>query len=68
MLALQQSGVEAGLALVAAGDEPFGDRLKGYFDNLTSGPVPDRLAQLAEALEHAMDRGELPGFELCYTA
>jgi hypothetical protein len=29
------------------------------FDGLTAGPMPDRLLQLADALEEAFQRGEL---------
>lgn len=38
--------------------EPLGVRLKSYFDGLTAcNPMPDRLAQLAVALEAALDDG-----------
>ena len=40
-------------------EQPLGDQLKSYFDSLTSGPVPDRLMRLTEALEAAFERGEL---------
>ena len=36
-----------------------GDQLKVYFDDLTNGPVPDRLLHLTEQLELAFERGEL---------
>lgn len=43
--------------------EPPGQRLgqdlKTMFDNLTAGPMPDRLLQLADALEEAFQRGDL---------
>jgi len=58
MLSFQQIGVEA-RAVADTADEPFGDRLKCYFDTLTAGPCSDRLAQLTEALELALERGEL---------
>ena len=40
-------------------DQPLGAQLKVYFDNLTNGPVPDRLLKLTEQLEAAFERGEL---------
>ncbi|WP_174299573.1 NepR family anti-sigma factor [Caulobacter sp. S45] len=40
-------------------EQPLGDQLKTYFDSLTSGPVPDRLLRLTEALEAAFERGDL---------
>ena len=40
-------------------EQPLGDQLKTYFDDLTAGPVPDRLLRLTEALEAAFERGEL---------
>ena len=44
---------------VASLEQPLGDQLKTYFDNLTAGPAPDRLLRLTEALEAAFERGEL---------
>jgi hypothetical protein len=38
---------------------PVGDRLKVLFGDLARDPMPDRMRQLAEALEEAMQRGEL---------
>ncbi len=36
--------------------EPLGVRLKTYFDDVTAcSPMPDRLAQLAAALEAALE-------------
>ena len=40
-------------------EEALGVQLKSYFDDLTSGPVPDSLLKLTEALEAAFERGEL---------
>ena len=40
-------------------EEALGAQLKSYFDDLTSGPVPDNLLRLTEALEAAFERGEL---------
>jgi hypothetical protein len=38
---------------------PVGDKLKVLFGDLARDPMPDRMRQLAEALEDAMQRGEL---------
>jgi hypothetical protein len=37
----------------------LGHELKCMFDTLTAGPLPDRLIQLADALEEAFQRGDL---------
>lgn len=37
----------------------LGCELKTMFDSLTAGPLPDRLVQLADALDEAFRRGEL---------
>jgi hypothetical protein len=37
----------------------IGDELKTMFDAITSGPMPERLLQLADALEEAFRRGDL---------
>jgi hypothetical protein len=43
-------------ALVESPQEPLGAKLKTYFDGVTAcSPMPDRLAQLAAALEAALD-------------
>ena len=39
--------------------ERLGCELKSMFENLTSGPMPEHLLQLADALEDAFQRGEL---------
>jgi hypothetical protein len=39
--------------------ERLGAELKTLFETLTAGPMPDRLLQLADALEEAFQRGEL---------
>lgn len=45
---------------MAAGSQAqLGCELKTMFDSLTAGPLPDRLVQLADALEEAFRRGEL---------
>ena len=38
---------------------PVGDQLKVLFGDIAREPMPDRLRQLAEALEDAFQRGEL---------
>lgn len=38
---------------------PASERLQAAFEDTASGPMPDRLRQLAEALEEALQRGEL---------
>jgi len=42
-----------------ASQAQLGCELKTMFDSLTAGPLPDRLVQLADALEEAFRRGEL---------
>ena len=37
----------------------IGDQLKRMFGDMTAGPLPDRLVDLADALEEAFQRGEL---------
>ena len=37
----------------------LGCELKHMFDTLTAGPLPDRLVQLAAAVDEALRRGEL---------
>jgi hypothetical protein len=45
-------------APVESPQEPLGAKLKSYFDNVTAcSPMPDRLAQLAAALEAVLDDG-----------
>jgi hypothetical protein len=39
--------------------ERMGAELKTMFESLTAGPMPDRLLQLADALEDAFQRGDL---------
>ncbi|CAN5359042.1 hypothetical protein BH09PSE2_BH09PSE2_19030 [soil metagenome] len=39
--------------------EALGVQLKGLFDQLSEGPMPSRLVDLADALEAAFQRGEL---------
>jgi len=44
----------AGLA-----DAPLTAELRVFFDSLTAQPLPDRMLELAQALEDAFGRGEL---------
>ncbi len=37
----------------------FGSCLKSFFDGVTSSPIPDRIQQLAKALEDALERDDL---------
>ncbi len=39
--------------------EALGVQLKGMFDQLSEGPMPSRLVDLADALEAAFQRGDL---------
>ncbi len=39
--------------------DQLGDDLKQMFGQLTAGPLPDRIVQLADALEEAFRRGDL---------
>jgi len=47
---------------VESPQEPLGAKLKTYFDGVTAcSPMPDRLAQLAAALEAALDAEPVDG-------
>jgi len=37
----------------------LGSCLKTFFDGVTASPIPDRIQQLAKALEEALERGDL---------
>jgi hypothetical protein len=37
----------------------LGSCLKTFFDGVTASPIPDRIQQLAKALEDALERGDL---------
>ncbi|MBE7220240.1 MAG: hypothetical protein INR64_17355 [Caulobacteraceae bacterium] len=58
-------GLQGGAANGPGGGAPrrvessLGDRLKGYFDGLSRTPTPDHLLRLTDALEAALERGEL---------
>jgi hypothetical protein len=53
------AATEAGERGRDSDSQPLGAQLKVYFDNLTKGPVPDRLLRLTEQLEAAFERGDL---------
>jgi hypothetical protein len=64
MKSFQEAGPELDVSLpwpAAAGNAQaqLGCELKTMFDSLTAGPLPDRLVQLADALDEAFRRGEL---------
>jgi hypothetical protein len=40
-------------------DLALGPCLKSFFDGVTATPIPERIQQLAKALEDALERGEL---------
>jgi len=42
-----------------ANELALGSRLKTFFDGVTASPIPDRIQQLAKALEDALERGDL---------
>jgi hypothetical protein len=42
-----------------ASELAFGSCLKSFFDGVTSSPIPDRIQQLAKALEDALERDDL---------
>ena len=46
-------------AIASPPRERLGAELKCMFEGLTAGPMPDRLLQLADALEEAFQRGDL---------
>ncbi len=58
MWMLRQDATETGATTVLF-EEELGGQLKSYFGELTAGPVPDRLAMLTEALERALEQGQL---------
>jgi hypothetical protein len=37
----------------------LGSCLKSFFDGVTASPIPERIQQLAKALEDALDRGDI---------
>jgi hypothetical protein len=40
-------------------EQALGSRLKTFFDGVVASPIPDKIQQLAKALEDALDRGDL---------
>lgn len=44
---------------VGLADAALTAELKTFFDSLTTQPLPDRMLELAQALEDAFGRGEL---------
>lgn len=64
MKSLNNAGAEAPTtpqwaAMRASRPDRLGDDLKQMFGDLTAGPLPDRMVQLADALEEAFRKGEL---------
>ena len=63
MKSLENTGSETALtqqwAVLSPHPDRLGDELKQMFGDLTAGPLPDRMVQLADALEEAFRRGEL---------
>jgi hypothetical protein len=37
----------------------LGPCLKSFFDGVTASPIPERIQQLAKALEDALERGDI---------
>ena len=50
---------KVGEVVLRAPQPELGDQLKCMFGELTSGPLPPRLVDLADALEEAFQRGDL---------
>jgi hypothetical protein len=42
-------------------EQALGSCLKTFFDGVVASPIPDKIQQLAKALEDALDRGDLCG-------
>jgi len=40
-------------------EQALGSCLKTFFDGVVASPIPDRIQQLAKALEDALDSGDL---------
>jgi hypothetical protein len=53
------TAIDLGMPLRPHERSVLGDDLKSMFDTITSGPMPERLLQLADALEEAFRRGDL---------
>ena len=54
-----QPGSEPGVIAALNPAPELGDQLKRMFGDMTAGPMPSRLVELADALEAAFQRGEL---------
>jgi hypothetical protein len=46
-------------------EQALGSCLKTFFDGVVASPVPDRIQQLAKALEDALDSGDLFSHDAC---
>lgn len=57
----ESEAAQAGGASVQAANPELGDRLKSMFGEMSSGPMPPSLLELADRLEEAFQRGELFG-------
>ena len=58
----RESGPSSEPGAVLQGSQPeLGDRLKVMFGEMSAGPLPPRLLELADRLEEAFQRGELAG-------
>ena len=55
----RESGSELAVAAAVSAAPELGDRLKVMFGEMSSGPMPPRLLELADRLEEAFQRGEL---------
>lgn len=49
----------AGAASLHVAQPELGDQLKAMFGEMSSGPMPSRLLELADQLEEAFQRGDL---------
>lgn len=54
-----QPGPPVGAAGPPAAPCPLGDQLKVMFGEMSAGPMPSRLLDLADRLEEAFQRGDL---------
>ena len=50
---------ERATATIHVAQPELGDQLKAMFGEMTAGPMPSRLLELADRLEDAFQRGEL---------
>ena len=54
-----EAGQSPGAAVPPAGQPDLGDQLKVMFGEMSAGPMPSRLLELADRLEEAFQRGDL---------